>query len=175
MLINLGTTSEDKRRIVDSVLKSALLNSYQLVPCNVSSGIADQPLDAEATIQGSKNRALNAMAITESPCDASIGLEGGLIEVEGLNHLFCSATMVDSQGNLYLGISTKRPLPTSVSKDVREGKQFGESIRKYLLDHRDSLTSEEISKIDELISRRQSFTEALTACISQYSLNTINT
>lgn len=43
--IALGTTSQDKQRILTECLKTIGDSEYAIVPCDVSSGITEQPLD----------------------------------------------------------------------------------------------------------------------------------
>jgi inosine/xanthosine triphosphatase len=76
MKIAIGTTSESKTAIVKAFFGD--IKNFMIVPCDVSSGITDQPLDEFTTREGALNRAKNALDMTlETDINFSLGLEGG--------------------------------------------------------------------------------------------------
>ncbi len=161
--ILLGTTSQPKLDIVKSVLRS----DYEIVPVDVESGVADQPLDEGTTIEGAVNRAKNA-ASSSQEYEFSIGLEGGLEKINSLYYLVCVVALVDRRGNVYIGISNKLPLPKEVSECIAEGEQFGEAIREFMKDiQNNSLnnSTQLIEHIQELIDRKKSFSIALNTAL----------
>ena len=84
--IFLGTTSQAKSDIV----KSLLGENYNIIPINVDSGVTDQPLDEDMTVQGAVTRAKRAIDSDQS-YEFSVGLEGGLTKINGLYYLVCVA------------------------------------------------------------------------------------
>ena len=98
--IFLGTTSQAKSDIV----KSLLGENYNIIPINVDSGVTDQPLDEDMTVQGAVTRAKRAIDSDQS-YEFSVGLEGGLTKINGLYYLVCVAALVDRSGSVYLGIN----------------------------------------------------------------------
>ncbi len=163
--IFLGTTSQVKLDIV----KSLLGENYNVIPTNVDSGVTDQPLDEETTIQGAITRAKRAIH-SQQAYEFSIGLEGGLTKINELYYLVCVAALIDCAGNVYVGISRKLPLPKEVSNKVENGKQFGEVIRKFMKDAKETSPSF-IEHIQELIDRKNSFSEALNNALLIYKFN----
>lgn len=156
MTILLGTTSEQKINILKNIFQDATV-----VPFAADSGITDQPLDVLTTEMGATNRARSAISLFDSEnFDLAVGLEGGLSLVDGLFNLVCVAAVVDKKGEIFTGVSPLVPLPEVVSEDVKNGAQFGESIRKYKANQAKNLDSEELQVLDELINREKSFTEA---------------
>jgi inosine/xanthosine triphosphatase len=160
MKIILGSTSEQKMKIVQMAVSGA-----EVVSVGVESGVADQPLDEETTIQGAVNRAKNAIAAYESgDFDLAMGLEGGLVWENDLYNLLCVAAIVDQEGKVTLGKSEKRPLPKEVSEQVKNGGWFGKVIR----DHEKKLLDERSLKyVQELISREESFKEAILEALPE--------
>jgi non-canonical (house-cleaning) NTP pyrophosphatase len=160
--IALGSTSQDKRRILAECLKAIGENEYIITPHEASSGIAEQPLDEETTITGAMNRAHRAQKI-EPIRDYGVGLEAGLVEIENLGYsLVCVCALVERNGAVYLGISDKTPLSKEVSETVKAGDSFGKSIRKY----RETCDDEEKELTDRLISREQEFSDAIERAFS---------
>lgn len=159
MKIALGSTSTDKRAILQAALDGRL--AYDSIKgVDVDSEITDQPLSVEVTTKGACNRACNAYSATHA--DLSIGLEGGLDEIDGLYHLICVVAVYDGN-EIKTGQSDPLPLPIEVSDQVKQGHQFGQAIRKYatLFPHDES--------VNELISRHQSFTQAILQVLAALS------
>jgi inosine/xanthosine triphosphatase len=162
--ILLGTTSKSKLDIIRSVFDSG----YEIIPVEVKSGITDQPLDEDTTIEGAVNRAKNATVSSQQEYEFSIGLEGGLEKINNLYYLVCVAALIDQKGNVYIGISNKLPLPRDVSEDVEKGKQFGESIREFMKNLQKNSakhSTQLIEHIQELIDRKKSFSMAINTAL----------
>lgn len=160
--IFLGTTSEIKFNIVKDIVK----DDYNIVSVNVDSGVSDQPLDEETTIQGAINRAKQAVRKTRN-YEFSIGLEGGLSKINDVYHLVCIAAIVDKNGDIHIGVSNKLPLPKEVSERVLQGGQFGEVIREFLKNTKETVP-EFLDHILELIERKKSFTSAFHISFLSY-------
>lgn len=157
--IALGTTSQEKQRILSECLeKMKESGEYKIMPCDVSSGIADQPLDEETTITGAINRAHNALE-SDPDSDCGIGLEAGLVEVKDTEYyLVCVCAVVEKDGEVHVGISGKTPLPIEVSRGIKNGESFGKLIREY----HDACDSEAKKEwVLGLISRKMEFTDAI--------------
>lgn len=168
MKILLGTTSDQKA----SILREAVGDffEYDLITYDVDSGITDQPLDIETTIQGAVNRAQNSIIEfkknSENDDYFGVGLEGGLVDVDGVYNLVCVAAFINQRDNIGLGISEYILLPEDVSNSIKEGLQFGEVIRDFQESIKGSNNQELKERVENLINRKQSFTEAITRAIS---------
>ena len=160
--ILLGTTSENKIKIV----KDYFNNNFEVIPKRVESGILEQPLSEEMTINGAINRAKNA-AVNEIDYLFSVGLEGGLTIIDSVYNLVC-VVAIFYNNKIYIGISNKIKLPQSVSDDIKKGKEFGKVIREYK-----NVNEKEFEMIEELITRKKSFLEALDRAYIQLSTDKI--
>ena len=77
-VVNIGSKNVAKVAAVDQTLKEyELFKDVKIVGIEASSGISEQPLSMDETIEGAKNRAKNCF----KDCDYSIGLESGLMKV----------------------------------------------------------------------------------------------
>jgi len=164
MKISLGTTSQEKRSILESVLEEHGC-SAQIFPCKVESLVSDQPLSEAETITGAKNRALNAWNLKPST-DIGLGLEGGLVMIDGLFYLVCVAAIYKNPETYFIGISSKLALPKEVSSQVKNGDQFGEVIRAY--QNRNVNDTKMSILVEKLINRQEAFTEAIRNSLNQY-------
>lgn len=167
MNILIGTTSEQKINIVKDVLSTKQIEG-ELIPTEVESNIIGQPLDEATTIQGSINRALNAIQKNVGMTyDFSLGLEGGLVLINDNFNLVCAVSIIDKTGNVYTGVSKKTPLPKEVSGGIKNGGEFGTLIREF----EKNMTGENDDMknlVAELINRTRSFSEALESALMQY-------
>lgn len=154
--IALGSTSEDKKNILQEVLNlleiEANISGY-----NVNSLVSNQPLDENTTILGAKNRAIAALK-ANSVSDLGIGLEGGLVKIDNKYFLVCVSAIIDKQEKYFLGISSKLQLPKEVADRTESGEQFGQVIREFSKKY----NNPEMLKLNEsLITRKVAFTEAI--------------
>lgn len=165
MKIALGSTSESKKEILKIVLSSLILKHFEIEGVDVNSGIVDQPLSEETTIQGAINRAKHAFEMSKKT-DFSIGLEGGLSEIIDKGYfLVCVAAIYDGE-YLYLGVGGKLQLPSEVTKRIKSGEQFGTVIREYEVVHKDD--SNVLPLVKELITREESFKQAISNAFFAY-------
>lgn len=80
----------------------------------VETGVGDQPLSMEETVEGAVNRAKRAF----SDCDYSVGLEDGLFEVPETESGFlngCVCAVFDGE-RVHLGISSLFEFPREVNE-----------------------------------------------------------
>lgn len=153
--INLGTTSEDKRKYLESVLRKKLAEGFVITPMSAPSEVPDQPLTLRDTVSGSQNRARNSFG---AQIDFAIGMEGGLVKSKGKLNLICAVSLYDGK-NYYTGVSFETSLPQIVADKILNGEQFGEAIREYELDNKTDL-------VKELVTRQKSFVDATEKAVS---------
>ena len=159
MDIILGSTSEDKYKILVGCLNNLKIKYSKIIQKSVSSDISEQPLSKAETITGAINRAKNAFNIAKDKQNLiSIGLEGGLEINSKLHSLVCIAAIYDGH-KTYIGASKLIPLPLEVSDHIHNGHEFGIKIREYAQNC--GSTKYENEKIEDLITRKKSFTQAI--------------
>ena len=86
MKIAIGTTSELKIRACKEALSKLGIES-ELLAVKAQSVVPDQPFGFEQITQGAKNRAVEALKLTEN-ADFSIGIENGLAKVDEIGQWF---------------------------------------------------------------------------------------
>jgi inosine/xanthosine triphosphatase len=123
----LGTTNEAKRSAV------ILATGVEPVCCKVPSGVADQPMSEEETIQGAINRAKAALQ-KHPACQIGLGLEGGLAYEEtftGQWYLISICAAWDGS-RLFLGKGLGFPVPQqAVDRIINEGIALGDVIDEW--------------------------------------------
>lgn len=164
MKIVLGSTNKDKINILKEAL-AKLGEKAKITGVKVDSGVSEQPIGEKETIKGAINRARQAFSL-HPEADLGIGLEGGLVKIKDRYFLVCIAALIDSQKNLYLGISSKWPLPQEVSQEIDRGGFFAHSIREYAKKNENSQKQKDLLQL--LISRRQPFQEAIKIAFTTY-------
>ncbi|PJF21617.1 MAG: inositol monophosphatase [Phototrophicales bacterium] len=90
---------------------------------SVPSGVSDQPMSDDETLQGALNRATNAQ-LAEPNADFWVGIEGGVADHQGELHCF-AWVVVQSISKLGKGRTATFILPDEVAKLVRQGYELG--------------------------------------------------
>ena len=90
---------------------------------SVPSGVADQPMSREETLQGALNRAQNAV-LAKPEASYSIGIEGGIEEIDGRLEVFAWVVVQHETGigRAQTGIFY---LPDEVAQLIHAGKELG--------------------------------------------------
>lgn len=161
----LGTTNAAK--------KLAVVQATGVEPAClfVSSGVSDQPLSEEETIQGAINRAKAALAQLPD-CHIGLGLEGGLMYDERYTSQWylisiCAAWNGES---LYIGKGLSFPIPLQAAERiVREGIEL-----RTVIDEWGNTTGSHQKGgayallTDGRINRADVFEQAVTAAITPF-------
>lgn len=98
-----------------------------LEPRAAQSGVSAQPFSIEETRTGAINRAKHALG----NCDAAIGLEGGVFELEGKLYLCNWGALATADGKVFTAGGAQVPLPQAIEKPLREGKELGPVMDDY--------------------------------------------
>lgn len=162
MTIALGTSSDDKRKILDDVLGARHIVAT-VVQVAVESGIGEQPIGRDTIEHGARNRAGHALQRVPKS-NLGVGMEGGIdMTPEGM-FLVCSVVIRSRNGREATTWSVPRLIPDTVARAITEGQSFGKTIREYrdLWKPVDTFSAVDI---EELINRRGSFTEALVTAL----------
>ena len=92
---------------------------------DVSSGVAAQPMtDAEA-IRGARNRAARAIGLCQA--DYSVGIEGGVDQIDGSWFNSGWAVVIDRAGREGLGSTLRMQVPLALMELVLAGRELGDA------------------------------------------------
>jgi inosine/xanthosine triphosphatase len=93
---------------------------------SVLSGVADQPMGVEETLNGARNRAENASK--EKPeADYWVGIEGGIVDLLHDMESFAWIVVKSKTGKFGNGRTGSFFLPPKVAELIRQGKELGEA------------------------------------------------
>ncbi|GBE54639.1 non-canonical purine NTP phosphatase [archaeon BMS3Bbin15] len=94
----------------------------------VDSGVSSQPIGFEETMKGAENRARKA----KSQGDLGVGIEAGLIRIEGSKRLYfdIQITAIYDGNFMTYGLGPGFVHPPSVVKAVQEGRDVGELMEE---------------------------------------------
>jgi inosine/xanthosine triphosphatase len=123
MKIKVGTHNPLKVRATRNVMEKIYTN-VDVEGIEVDSGVGDQPIGLDETIQGAVNRARNAFL----DADLSVGIESGLLaaphSITGyLDLQWCA--IYDGE-RVTLGVSAGFEYPPVVVEEVLKGQEVGE-------------------------------------------------
>ncbi|MFZ0368236.1 MAG: DUF84 family protein [Halobacillus sp.] len=128
MKIYVGSQNPTK---VDSV-KQVFVN-HDVTGMEVESRVAAQPFSDEETLEGAINRARECASMNKS--NLGIGLEGGVMEIEGDLYLCNWGALVDSKENVFTASGARIALPDEIKKSLEKGKELGEVMDAYANKH----------------------------------------
>ena len=117
MIIKIGTENPSKvTAVMEAFAEYKEFDDAKFYSIKTDSGVSDQPKTLIETIEGARNRAMNAF----NRCDISIGLESGLMNVPYTNTGYfdiCIATIYDGK-NYYSGAGPGFEYPKKVISDI---------------------------------------------------------
>lgn len=99
---------------------------FEFVGMAADSGVLDQPMTEEETLQGAMNRVEDVIK-KEPGADFYVGLEGGIKEVSGELETFAWIVVKGKSGLRGKGRTGSFFLPEKVAELVREGKELGDA------------------------------------------------
>ena len=124
MKIIVGSKNPVKFQATGNVLEK-IYGELEVQAIDVDSGVPDQPIGLEVTVQGAINRAKNAF----SPAfDLSVGIESGLLEVPHsiTGYLDLQWCAIYDGEKITLGVSAGFEYPPMVIEQVLGGKEVGD-------------------------------------------------
>jgi inosine/xanthosine triphosphatase len=108
------------------VLRRVYGDDIHVAALAVSSGVSVQPWGDEETLRGARNRA--QAALQRDGAALGIGLEGGLVEVEGCIFTCAWCAVARSDGATGVAGGANLLLPTAVADAVRGGAELGPTM-----------------------------------------------
>lgn len=117
MLIVVGSINNIKVQAVEEVLKHYPdFADAKIKSLAVPSGISEQPMSLEETIQGAKNRAQNAFLTNGKNYSYGFGIESGLFQAPGTKtgYLEGSICAIFDGKNHYIGLSCGFEVPPHI-------------------------------------------------------------
>ncbi|OHA62946.1 MAG: hypothetical protein A2748_00505 [Candidatus Wildermuthbacteria bacterium RIFCSPHIGHO2_01_FULL_45_20] len=92
---------------------------------SVASGVAEQPMSVQETLQGAKTRA--SLAQEQSKGDFGVGLEGGIWEIDGQFFTGAWAVVISDEGVMGMASSIHAPLGKKFLDLIRQGYELGKA------------------------------------------------
>ncbi|ATA61032.1 NTPase [Geobacillus stearothermophilus] len=124
--VAVGTKNEAKVAAVRAVFAAP---SWRLVPLDVPSGVSVQPLSDEETRLGAMNRAKRAL--DAAGAEIGIGLEGGVMRIDGQWWLCNWGALADRSGLVLTAAGARLALPPEIGAGLEAGRELGEVMEEY--------------------------------------------
>lgn len=137
MEVVIGSTNQAKIAAVTAVFESAF-NSVSILSVAAESGISEQPMTDDESIQGAINRADDAMR-QRPGADYAVGLEGNVAMIAGRMLLHGWVAIRSQTGEIGLGHSGGVVLPLAIQKQVEQGQELGPLVQDLLGDTNNSV------------------------------------
>jgi inosine/xanthosine triphosphatase len=131
-LVGVGSTNPVKLGAARAVL-ARIAPAAMIKDVRVSSTVRDQPFGDDETIRGALARARAARQAVGG--ELGVGIEGGVVDNDGVMRTCAWAAVVDAAGHESVGGSLAMPLPPAVARLVREGIELGEAMDRLTGEH----------------------------------------
>lgn len=140
---------------------------FEYIAVTVPSGVKDQPLSDKECILGAKNRAKRALKIAKT--DYGVGIEGGIIKMNGNFFARAWVVVVNKMGVVGFGSSLSAPVPPKYMKLIKKGIELGKV--------NDMITGRENTKhdngyfgfiSDNLVTREKGYTDAVIMALARF-------
>lgn len=169
IIVAVGSLNKAKLAGVQNAF-SGVFTSIKILPVEVDSGVAAQPMTDEVSIQGATNRA--KAALTSVPnADYGVGLEGNVDEHAGLMILRGWVVIVSKAGITGYGHSAGVEIPPTIAQRLRAGQELGPLMQQLLNDtHNTTRHSEGTSGVltNGTYSRVDEFTHATQCALARF-------
>jgi len=124
---------------------------------SVPSGVSDQPMSCEETLQGATTR---ANALTQvATADFYVGIEGGIEIVDSTYFANAWIVIVDQQQNVARGRSGTFALPPEVQRLIESGMELGHANDQVFKEHNSKHAGGAVGSLTGGVVTRQSLYE----------------
>ena len=134
MKIILGSTNESKKRSIQIAMKELDFENIDIESINVNSMVSSKPINDE-TLVGAKNRNYNLQQYCNQnnlSFDLLISIEGGYEQFDNTYFIVTYASIIDSDGNEYIGKSSGLQITEKMFKYAKDEKSLNKVIENML-------------------------------------------
>ena len=124
MKIVIGSKNPTKIRACETVFPE-----HEVEGVAVPSHVSPQPLSDEETRRGAINRAVES--IKNNDADMGVGLEGGVMFVDGILYLCNWGALATSDGKVFTSSGARIELPKEFVEPLIEGMELGDLMDEY--------------------------------------------
>lgn len=125
MKIVLGSLNKAKQRAVEKCFPND-----HVIAKHVDSGVSKQPLSDHETREGAIHRAQLAQKF--SPTSIGIGLEGGVMLIEGEPYLCNWGALVATGGTVFTAAGARIKLPNTFTSKLEKGLELSDIMDDYV-------------------------------------------
>jgi len=130
MKIVLGSKNESKRLAVADAFSEVFPDdAVQVKLVDADSGVSSHPVSGSESIKGALNRIKHARNL-QPGADYYIGIEGGLLQVEGRFWEIGWVAIENNQGKVHTGISSGLELKGVLLDDIKNGLELNKVLEK---------------------------------------------
>ncbi len=146
MKIILGSKNKSKKSAIEIALNSLNITDYEIESVEASSHVSSKPINDE-TLLGAHNRNQEVMKYccqNNLVYDLLISIEGGYEQVGDYYFIVTYASIIDKEGNEYIGKSQGLQITKNMFKWVKSGHSLN-SVIEEMLDNKENKKNNGIS------------------------------
>lgn len=134
MKIILGSKNKSKKEAIELAFKKQQIKDFEIQQVEVDSHVSSKPLN-EDTIKGAHNRNLEVLKYcleNNINFDLLISIEGGYEQIGSYYFLVTYASIIDKEGQEFIGKSQGLQITESMFEWVRNGKSLNQLIEEII-------------------------------------------
>jgi inosine/xanthosine triphosphatase len=130
MEIVVGSQNLPKKLAVESAFRKMYPGDFlEISVVAAESGVSDHPTSAKESLAGAKQRAKHAREL-KPDADFYVGIEGGLLEVDGTAWELGWIAVENSQGEVSTGVSAGLEVRGKILQAIRSGRELNDILRE---------------------------------------------
>ena len=134
MKIILGSKNKSKKKSIEIALNSLNISDYEIESVEVPSHVSSKPINGE-TLLGAHNRNQEVMRYclqNKLAYDLLISIEGGYEQVDDYYFIVTYASIIDKEGNEFIGKSQGLQITKNMFRWVKSGKSLNKAIEEII-------------------------------------------
>ncbi len=157
--IAVASNNPVKKNAAKSAFELVFAQTVDIIPCDVDSGVSDQPMSYEETRQGAFNRVEASKVMVEA--DYYIAYEGGVDIFEDGPKTFAVLCISDNSTEVF-GQSAMLPLPIQIYEQLLNGKELGTAMDELFNTHNIKQKGGAIGQLTKGLETRVSIYQSAT-------------
>jgi len=169
MKIVLGSTSTPKKDAVLAAFRQAYQNTDIVIECvETKSGVSSHPTNAGEAIRGAINRITDAQKQKQG-ADYYVGIEGGLLQVDGRAWEIGWVAIANSAGKIATGLSAGIEMKGDILEAILSGTELNEVLDNiYGIGKIGNKNGFYGLATDDLVTRKQAYEQGVHFALAQF-------
>lgn len=168
MIVVVGSTNRPKGQAVAEAFEKVFGERPQVETVTADSGVSAHPTEASESLKGALSRVQDAKRQKPS-ADFYVGIEGGLLEVDGRFWEIGWVAVADSKGRVHTALSPGLEMDGPILQNILHGKELSRVLTDRIGVADPGQTNGFYGMVtDNSVTRQQAYVEALVFALAPF-------